>query len=79
MHLHLTLADIYDPNGAHPQLVWAIWVDRTLYIGQIRWQGMHTLQTHVCYGSAPEAAVGYLATKGQLVGVYDSGWLRWVN
>ena len=35
---------------------------------------MHTLQTHVCYVRAPKAAVGYLATKGQLVGIYDPGW-----
>ena len=50
-----------------------------LNIGYIRWQGMHALPNHVCYERAPEAAVGYLATKGQLVGIYDPGWLQRVN
>eukprot|EP01043_Picozoa_sp_COSAG02_P074543 COSAG02_NODE_14971_length_1218_cov_6.458445_1_plen_81_part_00 len=48
---------------------------------------MHTLQTHVCHGRAPEAAVGYLATKGQLVGIYmtlggyngSTNGCRWVS
>ena len=36
---------------------------------------MYALQTQGCFAYAPRAAVGYLATKGQLVATYDAGAL----
>ena len=71
----MSLADVYYQTSACLQLVWTSGADLTLKFHQILWQGMYALQTQGCFAHAPGAAVGYLATKGQLVATYDTGAL----
>ena len=73
LQLWMTMCDVYYQTSAYLRLIQTGRADLTLHIDQIRWQGMCILLTHVCCTYAPEAAVGYRTTKGQLVATYDPG------